>query len=149
MLTDDELDEIGAWLKEPYPIHCEAAPSYAKDLLAEVRRLQAAVRHHRDQRGDDRCWMDDEELYRALPEGFTPPPRDSRVELANCERYIASRHNPGTEYVSPEREIERLRAELKDAHTELTKAAVALKIVGDPGVVDDLKRRLESDDLTE
>lgn len=75
----------------------------------EVDQLRTAIRSHRDQRGDDRCWQDDETLYAVLPEGFTAPARDSSVELANCQRYIACRHNPGTEYVSPQREIERLR----------------------------------------
>ena len=80
-----------------------------QQMKAENERLLASIRKHRDQRGDDRCWMDDEELYRTLPEGFVPPVRDSSVELKNCERFIARRHNPATEYVSPEREIERLR----------------------------------------
>jgi hypothetical protein len=81
-------------------------------LRMENVRLQDAIRRHRDQRGDDRCWMDDEELYAVLPEGYTPPARDTAVELKNCERFIASRRNPTTEYVSPEREIEQLRARL-------------------------------------
>lgn len=81
-------------------------------MVAERNRLREAIRKHRDQRGDDRCWLDDEELYKVLPEGYTPPARDSRVELRYCERYIASRHNPATTYVSPEREIEQLKAEL-------------------------------------
>lgn len=28
--------------------------------------LESAIRKHRDQRGDDRCWLDDEELYKTL-----------------------------------------------------------------------------------
>jgi hypothetical protein len=80
------------------------------DAVTTLTNLQDAVRTHRDARGDDRCWKDDEDLYACLPEGFTPPERDSLVELANCERYIASRQHPATIYVSPEREIEQLRA---------------------------------------
>jgi hypothetical protein len=79
-----------------------------------LERLQAAVREHRDARGDDRCWKDDEELYAALPEGYTPPERDTSVQLAMCERYIASRQHPATEYVSPEREIERLQKRINE-----------------------------------
>ncbi len=78
-------------------------------LATEIEKLRAAIRKHRDQRGDDRCWLDDEELYKALPEGYTPPARDSCVELKLCQKYIESRHNPSTIYVSPQREIERLR----------------------------------------
>jgi hypothetical protein len=75
-----------------------------------AERAEAAIRAHRDARGDDRCWLDDEELYRALPEGYTPPARDTTVELARCEQFIAQRQNPATVYVSPQREIERLQA---------------------------------------
>jgi hypothetical protein len=81
-----------------------------RELEAGFERYASAIRRHRDYRGDDRCWQDDEELYRVLPEGYTPPKRDTTVELTNCERYIRCRHNPGTEYVSPQREIERLKA---------------------------------------
>jgi hypothetical protein len=82
-------------------------------LAAEARAgaLAAAIRRHRDCRGDDRCWRDDRELYAVLPEGYAPPPHDSAVELELCRRYIASRHDPATEYVSPQRRIEELEAE--------------------------------------
>lgn len=79
-------------------------------LIGEVERLRAAIRKHRDQRGDDRCWKDNDELYAALPEGHAPVEHDTLVELENCRRYIASCHDPRTEYVSPQREIERLQA---------------------------------------
>ncbi len=77
-----------------------------------VAGLLAAIRKHRDQRGDDRCHLDDGELYAVLPEGDTRPPQDTAVTLENCERFIRCRQQ-GREYVSPEREIERLRAALK------------------------------------
>lgn len=80
-------------------------------LRARVAELEAAIRSHRDQRGDDRCWLDDETLYRVLPEGFTPPVRDCAVELHLCEKFIATRHRPDCEYVSPQRRIEDLEAE--------------------------------------
>lgn len=95
-------------------------------MMDEVERLRAAIRKHRDQRGDDRCWMDDEELYAVLSEGYTPPKRDTSIELKNCEKYIASRHDPRVTYTSPEREIERLRTLLRrvvDASTQLIQAA--------------------------
>ncbi len=84
--------------------------------VCEEMRLQAfndayaAIRKHRDFRGDDRCWMDDVELYQSLPEGYEPPKADASVELKNCERYISCRHNPATKYESPERVIEKLLA---------------------------------------
>jgi hypothetical protein len=80
-------------------------------LKGKCRNLEAAIRKHRDERGDDRCWKDDEELYQVLSEGYTPPERDTAVELHNCEKFIACRQNPATVYVSPQRRIEELLQE--------------------------------------
>lgn len=88
--------------------------SCCRELAEEIVILRKAIRAHRDARGDDRCWMDDEELYKSLPEGYTPPERDSTVELERCRQYIASRQHPQTVYLSPEREIERLKRLLID-----------------------------------
>jgi hypothetical protein len=89
---------------------------YAKiidELRAENSRLMMAIRKHRDYRGDDKCYMDDRELYSILPEGYTPPPFDAAVELENCKKYIACRQDPSTTYVSPQRRIEELEAEVE------------------------------------
>jgi hypothetical protein len=85
----------------------------------EIERLRSAIRSHRDAKGDDRCWQDDETLYAVLPEGYTPPERDSSVELSKCEAFIRSRHNPSIIYLSPEREIERLRSTIESISTML------------------------------
>jgi hypothetical protein len=111
------LAAIGTWHAECRPNRHMAARELQKsqaviDKLADtISALRTAIRAHRDARGDDRCWRDDEELYAVLPEGYTPPARDTAVELDRCRAFIASRQNPKTEYVSPEREIERLRTE--------------------------------------
>lgn len=86
----------------------------SRRLLTDVLHLRSLIRWHRDQyiSGDDKCWKDNERLYaEGLPEGYTPPKRDTLVELKNCERYIASCHDPRVEYVSPQRRIEELEAE--------------------------------------
>lgn len=83
------------------------AEQYARLVAAE--KYEAAIRRIRDQRGDDRCWRDFEELFRLLPEGYTPPARDTTVELEYCRKFIDSLRNPATVYVSPQREIEELR----------------------------------------
>lgn len=97
----------------------KAEPSVADNetidkLMREKAALEAAIRAHRDAQGDDRCWLDDEALYSALPEGFTPPERGELVELELCKRFIACRHNPATAYVSPQRRIEELQAVLRE-----------------------------------
>ena len=83
-------------------------------LKQQCRKLEKAIRTHRDFKGDDRCWMDDEELYSVLPEGYTRPIRDTTVELENCKKFIASRSIPFTEYISPERRIKELEKQLAD-----------------------------------
>jgi len=90
--------------------------------VERAEKAEAAIRRHRDQRGDDRCWMDDEVLYKALPEGYTPPLRDSAVELKNCQRFIDCRNNPATTYISPERMIEDLRSRANRAEKALRDA---------------------------
>jgi hypothetical protein len=79
-------------------------------LTARVAELEAAIRQHRDERGDDRCHADDGRLYAVLPEGDTRPERETLVTLENCERYIACRQT-GREYISPQRRIEELEVE--------------------------------------
>lgn len=84
-----------------------------------IEELETAIHKHRDQRGDDRCWMDDEDLYRVLPEGYEPPERDTSVEIGNCQRFIANRRNPKTVYVSPQREIEALKRALRETLAQM------------------------------
>lgn len=83
-------------------------------MKERVATLEAAIRKHRDQRGDDRCWLDDEELYAILPEGFKPLIRDSGVELERCKKFIECRHNPATQYISPQRKIDELERMLRN-----------------------------------
>ncbi len=68
-----------------------------KELEAEAARLRDAIRKHRDQRGDDRCWLDDQDLYMALgPESINAntalPPRDQFLE--SCRRFWDQRQAP-------------------------------------------------------
>lgn len=92
-------------------------------LVDRILLLEDAIRKHRDQRGDDRCFMDDEELYTATV-GLGDNP-DRRLHcpaemLENCKKYIASRHDPNVAYVSPQREIERLTEEIARSKKLLT-----------------------------
>ena len=68
------------------------------ELMAEVMKLRKAIRLHRDEKGHDRCWLDDQRLYEALPEtkpaDFTLPPKDEF--LVNCERYWECRGKQST-----------------------------------------------------
>lgn len=77
------------------------------EYLAEIERLQAAIRQHMDERGDDRCHLSDGILYSVLPEGDTRPARDIAVTLENCQRYITCRQQ-GREYIPPEQVLRAL-----------------------------------------
>lgn len=90
-----------------------------RQAVSDLERTRNEIRNHRDTPPDDRCWENDIELYKVLPEydpddplqnPVLPPPEEMR---ANCDRYIACRHTPGMEYISPQREIERLTSELE------------------------------------
>lgn len=86
-------------LEERYGIAFDRAEKYAN-----------AIRKHRDMPGDDRCFLDDSELYAVLPEGYVPKPTEVAVTIENCQRFIECRQNPATAYVSPQRRIEELEA---------------------------------------
>lgn len=64
------------------------------DLISQVELLENAIRKHRDQKGDDRCWLDDQELYSVLNEpipesaGILPT---KEIFLGNCEKYYQCR----------------------------------------------------------
>jgi hypothetical protein len=68
-----------------------------EELKTEAKKLRASIRYHRDQKGDDRCWVDDLRLYETLPEGAvghdsTLPTEE--VFLENCKRFCRSRQVP-------------------------------------------------------
>ncbi len=77
----------------------EVFQMYVESLREEIRRLRAGIRTHRDQRGDDRCWLDDEKLYALLHEGV--PARtslDIELMLPNCRRFIETRQHPADRF---------------------------------------------------
>ena len=60
-------------------------------LIAEVRRLRAGIRAHRDSSGHDLCWHHPE-LWKLLPEKTDPLPEvpDWPQFLEGCIRYRRS-----------------------------------------------------------
>lgn len=63
-------------------------------MKSEAKKLRTAIIKHRSQRADDRCWLDDLELYRVLGDSvqeYDPsmPPREEF--LVNCVRYYDKR----------------------------------------------------------
>lgn len=89
---------------------------------AHVRRLEEAIRKHRDQRGDNRCWLDDVELYRSLRDELSEYAVDTELPpkcdfLMSCSRYWDQRQRPSDKNLTPscmtlaqlQAEVERLR----------------------------------------
>ncbi len=66
-----------------------------KHLIKEIIKLRNSIRLHRDEKGHDRCWLDDERLYSILPENLkgdlSLPPKCEFLE--NCEKYWETRKN--------------------------------------------------------
>lgn len=60
-------------------------------LVAEIKRLRAGIRQHRDAEGHNLCWYVPE-LWELLPEKLDPRPRVPPVGafLENCAKYRAS-----------------------------------------------------------
>lgn len=80
----------------------------AKELIGrchaaegEAERLRGAILEHQGRRGDDRCWLDDEELYDAV--GLEPvtalPPKCEF--LSSCERFWEQRQRPEEKTAEP------------------------------------------------
>lgn len=59
-----------------------------------IKELETAIRNHRDQKGDNRCWLDDLELYKVLNDGksgdLSLPPKCEFLE--SCSRFWEQRH---------------------------------------------------------
>jgi hypothetical protein len=92
--------------------------------MAQRDRYAAAIRKHMHVRGDDRCYVDDAELYAVLPEGDVRPSRESAVTAENCARFIHLRQDGRErEYVSPQRRIDELEAEVAALRAELERKA--------------------------
>ena len=64
-----------------------------ESLRQQVTDLRAAIIKHRSQKADDRCWMDDQELYAALGDGDLGDNRvgDPHAMWTNCATFIAKR----------------------------------------------------------
>lgn len=94
-------------------------------VVAENESLRVAIREHRDARGDDRCWLDDIELYKALGEDEVPeamqlalPNREAF--LGRCAQYWEHRQKPGCE---PWKTVEALEKRIAEMASMLNKAA--------------------------
>jgi hypothetical protein len=65
-------------------------------LRDEIVALRNGIRLHRDERGNDRCWLDDGRLYGMFPEAKTAVTKlpDWPEFCGNCRRFWEQRQNP-------------------------------------------------------
>lgn len=88
-------------------------------LNKRIAELEAAIRKHRNQKADDRCIEDDDELYAVLGDGIKCDRRvgDKFEMLKNCARFIDRRCDGGgwPTYAELEAENKRLKAMLEGA----------------------------------
>ncbi len=112
-LLRTRIVELEALLAGARLLNSWGPPNYGTPVesINRINELEAAIRKHRDMRGDDKCFQDDAELYGILTEGDTRPERDTAVTIENCQRYIECRQQ-GRDYVSPQRRIEELEAKV-------------------------------------
>lgn len=70
-------------------------------MAFKVQELRNAIRVHRDERGHDRCWLDDQKLYQSLPEAspgdLNLPPKEEFIQ--NCHRYWEHRQDPSVVFL--------------------------------------------------
>jgi hypothetical protein len=91
-------------------------------LRDENKRLRAAIKKHHEQRADDRCFLDDAELYAAV--GLAPADvrvGDKDAMLANCKRFLAQRCEGGGPWKSYA-ELEAENARLKEWRDSVSSA---------------------------
>lgn len=84
------IDELMKWAEAHI-----CGPQIMPQASAVLGLLDAIKKHH-DQKSDDRCWMDDQELYAAA--GLEPGDNtisDPDAMLENCKRFIACRMSKG------------------------------------------------------
>jgi hypothetical protein len=66
-------------------------------LKEKIKILHDAIKKHRDQKSDDRCWMDDQELYAVLNDGNLGDNHVGDIEQMrhNCNRFLENRCTGG------------------------------------------------------
>lgn len=90
-----------------------------KNLSERVKKLEDGIREHRDQKGDARCWLDDQQLYSLLggTKANTALP-SKEAFLSNCARYWECRQNPNDKYEGEQEQIKNLQKLLKEAQED-------------------------------
>jgi hypothetical protein len=104
------------------------------DYQEEYEKLKAAIIRHRSQKADDRCWLDDRELYYALGDGVEADFQvgDKLAMLENCARFIERRCGGGKwpSYAELEEKLRQAEAERDEAREGISAAHLTLDAFG-------------------
>jgi hypothetical protein len=59
-----------------------------EDAKLRIIKLEAAINKHRNSRGNESCWLNDQELYKVIDEKMPDRKLPNKEEfLEACERY--------------------------------------------------------------
>ncbi|MGE4232904.1 MAG: hypothetical protein AB7F43_06185 [Bacteriovoracia bacterium] len=74
-----------------------------EELKVKILVVRKAIRYHRDQKMDDRCWLDDYLVWNALSEseGLREPPSWQQMQK-KCETFFAQRRSEVADEMPPE-----------------------------------------------
>lgn len=115
--------ENGTWGSE-----IDFALDELSDMFKKYAELRIAVKEHRDARGDDRCWLDDIELYRALGEEVPKPMMlalpNREAFFTRCTEYYKNRQSPGCR---PWITVEALQTRIDELESYIKKVLNLLK----------------------
>jgi hypothetical protein len=88
--SGDNYEIIGDAIAE-----IESQAERLNEAGTKIAALVDAITRHRDQKGDDRCWLDDLVLYAAIGEPNAVQHLPEKCEfLKSCERYWEQRQAP-------------------------------------------------------
>lgn len=94
-VNDKDLQELLSSFSG-YGVERWMIESYRTTLL-KVQALRDAIREHKDEKGHDRCWLDDQKLPEASPGDLELPPREEFIQ--NCHRYWEHRQDPSATFI--------------------------------------------------
>ncbi len=94
-----------------------------EDAKKRIQQLEDGIRQHRDEKGNQRCWLGDQRLYSLLSDGgkvdSSLPKRDEF--LRRCAQYYDTRQSPDVPG-----QVEALTRQIEEMKKALGECAVAL-----------------------
>jgi len=123
-LVVKDLPEPGRKAVQAFVRNIQRLEDKLETKTSDYNRLVLAVKKHHDQKGDDRCWLDDATLYQetGLQGAETAlPGRDEFLE--NCSRFHESRVHPSdkNKYITVEQRIVNARTQWETEGNEQLK----------------------------